>query len=111
VLALTDIGITHLFAAAREISPRKRRRFLEDFAAKLDPPSNEKRRASVRRAVARHKARSRAGIAVARVPYDGGALANLALAGWLPPREGYSEAEISAAIAALIKARNLPPRC
>jgi hypothetical protein len=137
VLAFDDEGIARLTRAIRDVSPRKRRRWLADIARKLDPPDpkalaakldppstnkkdtkssrldlvkvNEKRRAAVRRAVALHKKRSRAGIAITRVPYDGVALANLELAGWLPPyREGYSEAEISAAIAALIKTRNLP---
>jgi hypothetical protein len=73
MLALTDGALVHLVLAAGRVSPKRRRRWLRDLAAKLDPPpqapptrssSAAVRQARVRARKARHRARQRNGIRV-----------------------------------------------
>jgi len=53
VLQLTDEALARLARAIKEVTPRKRRRWLEDIAARLDPtPAQIKSRARQRRSPA-----------------------------------------------------------
>jgi len=70
-----------------------------------------KRRAAGLRRWHRWKANDRAGIAVARVHYNGVALGKLIVSGWLPAHHAvYTDEEIASAISDLIRHGNLPRR-
>jgi len=70
-----------------------------------------KRRAAGLRRWHRWKANDRAGIAVARVHYNGVALGKLIVSGWLPAHHAvYTDEEIGRAISDLIRHGNLPRR-
>jgi len=70
-----------------------------------------KRRAAGLRRWHRWKANDRAGIAVARVHYNGVALGKLIVSGWLPAHHAvYTDEEIGRAISDLIRQGNLPRR-
>ena len=70
-----------------------------------------KRRAAGLRRWHRWKANDRAGIAVARVHYNGIALGKLIMSGWLPAHHAvYTDEEIGRAISDLIRHGNLPRR-
>jgi len=43
MLALTDAALAHLAIAATRIDPRRRGQWLQEIAAKLDPPPNPRR--------------------------------------------------------------------
>ena len=69
------------------------------------------RRATGRRRWHRWKRNDRAGIAVARVHYNGIALGKLIMSGWLPAHHAaYTDEEIGRAISDLIRQGNLPSR-
>jgi hypothetical protein len=113
MLQLTDIGITHLFAAARTLPPNAREDFLIDLALRFDPePSATKHRLALARAKYRRwAANARAGFANARkVKFDGKALARLIKKGWLAhnSEELYTPDQVGAAISDLIQSPNLP---
>jgi len=49
MIALTDVGIAHLMAAARAVDRRDRRRWLQAVADEFDPRPGAARRAAGRR--------------------------------------------------------------
>jgi hypothetical protein len=74
-------------------------------------PAEADRRARARARWRRWYHDDKAGIATARVKYNGVSLAKLIMSGWLPAHKAtYSDAEIAAAIADLIATGDLPPR-
>jgi hypothetical protein len=113
VLAFTDIGIAHLFAAARTLPQHAREDFLIDLARRLDPEPTAKKRqlARARAKYRRWAANERAGFAIARrVKFDGVVLGFLIEKGWLAhnDEERYTPDQVGAAISDLIQSQNLP---
>jgi hypothetical protein len=105
-LSFTDIGITHLFAAARHLAPSEREDFLLDLAARLDPATRV--RALARKKYRRWARDNNAGLANAKwVRYDGVALARLIEKGWLAPNseDHYPPEVVGAAITDLLQHR------
>jgi len=72
MLALTDAALARLCIAATRIDPRRRRQWLKDIAARLDPPRiaetpNCERSPAARRQ-ARVRARRKNGVHIYRLP-------------------------------------------
>jgi hypothetical protein len=84
VLQLTDANVAQLIRAVRGVSQRKRRRFLEDFAAKFDPtPAQLRNRARQRR----YRDRLKLGDGMTPpIRYTGQGITNLIHLGYLPAR-------------------------
>src|SRR5262245_58116889 len=72
-LQFTDEGIARLTRAVREVTPRKRRRWLADIAQRFEPSQNAQR-------IRKHRARTKAGRATLSVECDLVAVEELLLA-------------------------------
>jgi hypothetical protein len=106
MLAFTDTAFARLCIAASRIDPRRRRQWLQEIAAKLDPPGPRARTSAARRQ-ARVRQRRREGVHIYRLPLRDicveGLLDMMRASGRLSEREALDHHRVEAELARLLE--------
>jgi hypothetical protein len=107
MLALTDSALARLYIGATRVDPRRRRQWLRDIAAKLDPSPEARSPSPAARRQAKRRALHKKGIHIHHLPLRDicveGLVTQMVMTGRLTEREALDDQRVDAELARLLE--------